>query len=110
MITDTRYSATGFTIGQTLLRPKGAPDNTVMSTVGTRRAQALPSQIISAQAKTIGTLKGARTNPLADVANWKTGGRKTAFGAMGTMGDGNMSWWYIGGAVLLVAVLMRRKK
>jgi len=107
MITDTRYSASGFTIGQTLRRPTSAADSIVMSTVGTRRAQALPSQIINAQAKTIGTLKGARPNPLADVANWKTGGRKTAFGAMG---DGTMTWWYIGGAVLLAAVLIRRKK
>jgi hypothetical protein len=79
-----------------------------ISTTGSRgSSRALPGQIINAQAQTIGTLKGARPNPLADVANWKTGGRKSPFGSMA---DGDMTWWYIGGAVLLAAVLMRRKK
>lgn len=76
---------------------------------GTRGAnyRALPGQIINAQAQTIGTLRGVRPNPLADVANWTTGGRQAPFSSMA---KGDMMWWYIGGAVLLAAVIMRRKK
>lgn len=76
---------------------------------GTRGAnyRALPGHIISAQAQTIGKIAGVRANPLADVANWKTGGRQAPFNLPGS---GDMTWWYIGGAVLLAAVLMRRKK
>jgi hypothetical protein len=76
--------------------------------LGTRgSSRALPGQIINTQAQKIGTLAGVRPNPLADVANWKTGGRQAPFNLPGS---GDMTWWYIGGAVLLAAVLMRRKK
>lgn len=82
--------------------------------LGTRSAnyRSLPGQIIKQQASTIGTVAGAKPNPLADVANWQTGGRQTPsngiFGAMGQ--GGNMLWWYAGGALVLAVVLMRRKK
>jgi len=76
--------------------------------LGTRgSSRALPGQIINAQAQTIGTLRGVRPNPLADVANWTTGGRQAPFSSMA---KSEMLWWYVGGAVLLAAVLMRRKK
>jgi len=69
--------------------------------------RALPGQILNAQSQQIGKIAGVRPNPLADVANWKTGGRQAPFNLPGS---GDMTWWYIGGAVLLAAVLMRRKK
>ena len=53
------------------------------------------------------TIPSATPNPLADVANWKTGGRKAPFSSMG---KDDLMMWYIGGAVLLAVVLMRRKK
>lgn len=106
MFADPRYSPNRFNsptiIGPAspLLRPIGAPDSGVYRKPGT------PGRSQRAQAQ-LSTISGARPNPLSDVPNWDTGGRK-APSATDTNGD--MMLWYIGGAVLLAAVLMRRKK
>lgn len=51
---------------------------------------------------------GQFKNPLADKANWETGGRKAAGNGNGE--GGNMMWMYAGGALLVAVLLMRRKK
>ena len=48
-------------------------------------------------------------NPLADVANWNTGGRKTS-GAAAMAGDTmQINWMYIAGAAAVAFLLFRRK-
>jgi len=69
----------------------------------------LPGRILQEQAEKIGTLAGTKPNPLADKANWQTGGRKTAFGAGSSTGD-PMMWYYVGGAALLLLFVMKRRK
>ena len=79
-----------------------------VATLGTRGpGRFLPGAILGQQASTIGTVAGAKKNPLSDVANWDTGGRQPPPMPWGAT---DMKWYYLGGAVLLAWVLMKRRK
>jgi len=73
-------------------------------TTGTKGARGWPLKEIQKLASGIDKQK---KNPLSDVANWQTGGRKASDG---NGGGGNMMWMYAGGALLVAVLLMRRKK
>lgn len=112
MIVAERVSPTGVVVGQTLMRPQtmgGSAQQSRSSSVGSTTNQGmivtpsfnptgvrLPDSILSQQ----------MTNPLADKPNWRTGGRRTSPAA----GGFNPQWLLLGGAVLLLIAMGRKKK
>ena len=68
----------------------------------------LAGSIISAQARHRGVGKSA-VNPLADKADWSTGGRMTSPAAAMANGKGMVGLITFGGIALVLALIMRRK-
>ena len=91
----------------TPLAQKGTSAYVPKDTMGSRGL--LPGSIIQQQAEKIGTIAGTKPNPLADKANWNTGGRQTSFGAGSATGN-PMMWTYLIGAGLILFLVARRRR